>query len=77
MRIAEFEPVIKYIKKRKKESFQREALFLWRGGEACNHADGVDIINFAEIGYRQHEVLYLIKLQRNARRGVMISTTAS
>jgi len=38
---------------------------------APNHAAGVDIIN-ASIEYHQHEVLYIIKPQGNARWRVMI-----
>ena len=36
-----------------------------------NHAEGVYIINSAGIAYNQHEVLYIIKLQEDARWRVM------
>jgi len=36
-----------------------------------NHAEGVYIINSAGIAYHQHEVLYIIKPQEDARWRVM------
>ena len=39
-----------------------------------HHAIGVYIINFKEIVYHQHNVLYIIKSQRNTRWRVMICT---
>ena len=36
-----------------------------------NHAEGVHIINSVGIAYHQHEVLYIIKPQEDARCRVM------
>ena len=36
-------------------------LFLAASGWYCNHGIAVYIINFEEIAYHQHEVLYIIK----------------
>ena len=46
---------------------------LWRTFRnlASNHAKGVYIINSKGIAYHQHEVLYIIKLQVDARWRVM------